>query len=31
MTVKIDLPTAKIAAFCQRHQIRELALFGTGP
>jgi uncharacterized protein len=29
MTVKIDLPTAKITAFCQQHQIRELALFGS--
>jgi predicted nucleotidyltransferase len=28
-TVKIDLPTAKFAAFCQRHRIRELALFGS--
>ena len=29
MTVKIDIPTTKIATFCRRHQIRELALFGS--
>jgi hypothetical protein len=26
---KIDLPTHKIADFCLRHHIRELALFGS--
>lgn len=30
MTVpKISIPTAKIAEFCQRNQIRQLALFGS--
>ncbi|MBN1991716.1 MAG: nucleotidyltransferase family protein [Anaerolineae bacterium] len=29
MTVKIDIPTIKIVNFCRRHQIRELALFGS--
>jgi predicted nucleotidyltransferase len=29
MTVHINIPTPKINTFCQRHQIRELALFGS--
>jgi len=29
MSVKIDVPKEVIAAFCQRHHIRQLALFGS--
>ncbi len=29
MTVNLEIPTAEIAAFCRRHRIRELALFGS--
>ena len=29
MVAQIDLPTQEIAAFCQRHHIRNLALFGS--
>ena len=29
MTVHIDIPTLKLNTFCQRYQIRELALFGS--
>ena len=27
--VQIDVPTAEIAAFCRRHHVRKLALFGS--
>lgn len=27
--VQIEIPTDKIAAFCRRHHIRQLALFGS--
>lgn len=27
--INIKIPTAKIATFCRRHHIRELALFGS--
>lgn len=27
--VKIEIPTDEIAAFCRRHHIRQLALFGS--
>ena len=29
MSVKIDIPKEKIAAFCRRNRIRRLALFGS--
>ena len=29
MRIQIDLPKEKIAAFCRRNHIRELALFGS--
>jgi hypothetical protein len=29
MGVKIDIPKEEIAAFCRRHHIRRLALFGS--
>lgn len=29
MAAKIKIPTGDIAAFCRRHHIRELALFGS--
>jgi len=29
MGVKIDIPKEEIAAFCRRHRIRRLALFGS--
>ncbi len=29
MTGNIAIPTAKIAAFCRRHHIRRLSLFGS--
>lgn len=29
MATNIKIPTDEIVAFCQRHQIRELALFGS--
>ena len=29
MSVAIDIPTAQIEAFCQRHSIRTLSLFGS--
>jgi hypothetical protein len=29
MTIHIDIPYDEIAAFCQRHHIRKLALFGS--
>src|SRR5687767_2052801 len=29
MTTNIEIPMTQIAAFCQRYQIRELALFGS--
>lgn len=29
MAVRINIPTPKINTFCQRYQIRELALFGS--
>ncbi len=29
MGVAIDIPTAQIEAFCQRHAIRTLSLFGS--
>ena len=29
MSARIDIPYAEIAAFCQRHPIRRLALFGS--
>jgi hypothetical protein len=29
MRLKIDVPKAAIAAFCRRHHIRKLALFGS--
>lgn len=29
MTVRINIPVPKINTFCQRYQIRELALFGS--
>ena len=29
MTGRIQVPQEEIAAFCQRHQIRKLALFGS--
>jgi predicted nucleotidyltransferase len=29
MPAKIDIPTQEITAFCQRHHIRQLALFGS--
>ena len=29
MSVKIRVPAEEIAAFCQRHQIRRLAFFGS--
>ena len=29
MRIQIDVPKEKIAAFCQRNHIRELALFGS--
>lgn len=29
MQAKIDIPIQEIAAFCQRHHIRQLALFGS--
>ena len=29
MTLQLALPTAEIAAFCRRHGIRKLALFGS--
>ncbi len=29
MSIAIDIPKAEIAAFCQRHHIRRLALFGS--
>ena len=29
MTTNIEIPTDKIAVFCRRYQIRELALFGS--
>jgi predicted nucleotidyltransferase len=29
MAVQIELPHEQIAAFCQRHHIRKLALFGS--
>jgi uncharacterized protein with HEPN domain len=29
MATNIEIPMVKIAAFCQRYQIRELALFGS--
>ncbi len=29
MTATIDIPTNKIIAFCRRHKIRELSLFGS--
>jgi len=29
MTVKIQVPVEEIAAFCQQHQIRRLAFFGS--
>ena len=29
MARRIQIPQEKIAAFCQRHQIRKLALFGS--
>ena len=29
MGVAIDIPTDEIAAFCQRHSIRTLSLFGS--
>lgn len=29
MATNIEIPTDEIAAFCRRHQIRELALFGS--
>ena len=29
MPAKIDIPTQEITAFCRRHHIRQLALFGS--
>lgn len=29
MSVQIQLPQAEIEAFCRRHQIRQLSLFGS--
>ncbi len=29
MTTKVEIPTDEVVAFCRRHQIRELALFGS--
>jgi predicted nucleotidyltransferase len=29
MTTNVEIPTDKIAVFCRRYQIRELALFGS--
>lgn len=29
MSIAINIPKAEIAAFCQRHHIRRLALFGS--
>ena len=29
MPAKIDIPREKIAAFCRRHRIRRLSLFGS--
>ena len=29
MTAQLDLPDTTLAAFCQRHHIRRLALFGS--
>ena len=29
MTANVEIPTNEIAVFCQRHKIRELALFGS--
>jgi predicted nucleotidyltransferase len=29
MGVKIEVPKEEVAAFCQRHQIRKLAFFGS--
>ncbi len=29
MSAKIDIPKAEIEAFCRRHHIRRLALFGS--
>ena len=29
MSTRIDMPSAEIAAFCRRHRIRRLALFGS--
>jgi predicted nucleotidyltransferase len=29
MTTNIEIPMDKIVALCQRHQIRELSLFGS--
>jgi len=29
MNANLDLPREAIAAFCQRHRIRRLALFGS--
>jgi predicted nucleotidyltransferase len=29
LTANLKIPTAEIAAFCRRHKIRELALFGS--
>ena len=29
MSLKIEVPEEEIAAFCRRHQIRRLALFGS--
>lgn len=28
-TLQIEIPQSKIAEFCQRHQIRQLSLFGS--
>ncbi|MBZ0291568.1 MAG: nucleotidyltransferase family protein [Anaerolineae bacterium] len=29
MSQKIDLPAAEVAAFCRKHHIRKLSLFGS--
>lgn len=29
MSIRIDIPRESIAAFCRRHRIRRLALFGS--
>lgn len=29
MSIKIEVPSKEVTAFCQRHHIRQLALFGS--